>query len=126
MSWRKVPDEKGGGYEVRWRQGTRHRSRTFRSRDDAKAFDREQGEHVRRIELEAKTLARTIENEREKLEKMRAMIAGQGGDPRVLDDYTRLPTARGRRAVKAPHDGYLTSIDCSSSLLSWSLYNKTA
>jgi integrase len=41
MSWRKVPDEKGGGYEVRWRQGTRHRSRTFRSRDDARAFDRE-------------------------------------------------------------------------------------
>jgi integrase len=41
MSWRKVPDDKGGGYEVRWRQGTRHRSRTFRSREDAKAFDRE-------------------------------------------------------------------------------------
>lgn len=41
MSWRKVPDEKGGGFEVRWRQGTRHRSRTFRSREDAKAFDRE-------------------------------------------------------------------------------------
>jgi integrase len=41
MSWRKVPDEKGGGYEVRWRQGTRHRSRTFRFRDDARAFDRE-------------------------------------------------------------------------------------
>jgi integrase len=41
VSWRKVPDEKGGGYEVRWRQGTRHRSRTFRLRDDARAFDRE-------------------------------------------------------------------------------------
>lgn len=41
MSWRKVPDEKGGGYEVRWRQGTRHRSRTFRSREDARTFDRE-------------------------------------------------------------------------------------
>ena len=41
MSWRKVPDDKGGGYEVRWRQGTRHRSRTFRSREDAKLFDAE-------------------------------------------------------------------------------------
>jgi integrase len=41
MSCRKVPDEKGGGYEVRWRQGTRHRSRTFRSKEDARAFDRE-------------------------------------------------------------------------------------
>ena len=44
------------------------------------------------------------------LEKMRAMIAGQGGDPRVLDDYTRLPAARGRRAIKAPHDGYVKSM----------------
>jgi pyrimidine-nucleoside phosphorylase len=28
----------------------------------------------------------------------------------VLDDYTRLPAARARRAVKAPRDGYLTSM----------------
>jgi integrase len=41
VSWRKVPEDKGGGYEVRWRQGTRHRSRTFRTRDDAKTFDHE-------------------------------------------------------------------------------------
>ena len=44
------------------------------------------------------------------LEKMRAMIAGQGGDPRVLDDYTRLPTARGRRPIKAPKGGYVAAM----------------
>jgi pyrimidine-nucleoside phosphorylase len=44
------------------------------------------------------------------LEKMRAMIAWQGGDPRVLDDYTRLPGARGRRPVKAEQDGYVMTM----------------
>lgn len=42
-----------------------------RAEAGAKAFDREQAEHVRRIELEAKTLARTMENEKQKLEKVR-------------------------------------------------------
>jgi pyrimidine-nucleoside phosphorylase len=44
------------------------------------------------------------------LEKMRAMIAWQEGDPRVLDDYTRLPGARGRRPVKAEQDGYVMTM----------------
>jgi pyrimidine-nucleoside phosphorylase len=41
------------------------------------------------------------------LDKMRAMIAWQRGDTRVLDDYNRLPGARGRAAVKAVRDGYV-------------------
>jgi integrase len=41
MSVRKVPKAKGGGYEVRFRQGERHRSRTFRRRQDAVDFDLE-------------------------------------------------------------------------------------
>jgi hypothetical protein len=41
----------------------------------AKAFDFEQAEHVRRAEVEAKTLAKTIEHEREKLEKQGALAA---------------------------------------------------
>ena len=44
MSVHRVPKAKGGGWEVRWRQGTRHRSRTFHARDDAQAFD----DHLRR------------------------------------------------------------------------------
>lgn len=39
MSVHKVTKGKGGGWEVRWRQGTRHRSRTFRAKRDATMFD---------------------------------------------------------------------------------------
>src|SRR5688572_21203561 len=44
------------------------------------------------------------------LEKMRAMVAWQGGDPRVLDDYSRLPGARGRSPVQAQQDGYVMTM----------------
>ena len=36
------------------------------------------------------------------LEKFREIIAHQGGDPRVIDDYTRLPSAPDRHGVTAP------------------------
>jgi len=44
------------------------------------------------------------------LAKMRELIAWQQGDVRVLDDYSRLPGARGRSPVKAERDGYLTTM----------------
>jgi pyrimidine-nucleoside phosphorylase len=44
------------------------------------------------------------------LEKMRAMIAWQKGDTRVVDDYSRLPGARGRYAVKAEQSGYVMTM----------------
>jgi pyrimidine-nucleoside phosphorylase len=44
------------------------------------------------------------------LEKLRAMIAWQKGDARVVDDYSRLPDARGRQAVKAEQSGYVTTM----------------
>jgi pyrimidine-nucleoside phosphorylase len=40
-------------------------------------------------------------------EKFRALIEQQGGDPRVLDDYSRLPTAPGREVVRADRAGYV-------------------
>ena len=40
------------------------------------------------------------------LEKMRAMIAWQGGDTRVLDDYSRLPGARAR-ACRESRPGWI-------------------
>jgi pyrimidine-nucleoside phosphorylase len=46
----------------------------------------------------------------EALEKLRAMVIGQGGDARVLDDYALLPGAAQRRAVVAEHDGFLVSL----------------
>ncbi len=44
------------------------------------------------------------------LEKMRAVVAWQGGDPLVLDDYSRLPAARKREPLAADHDGYLSTL----------------
>ena len=41
------------------------------------------------------------------LEKLREVIANQGGDPKVVDDYGRLPAAPDRDVVKAPRDGVI-------------------
>jgi pyrimidine-nucleoside phosphorylase len=45
------------------------------------------------------------------LEKMREIITAQAGDPRVLDDYSLLPTARHQRQVSARRSGYVQAID---------------
>ena len=44
------------------------------------------------------------------LEKFRQIIANQGGDPRALDDYRRLPSAPDREPVRAPRSGYVAEI----------------
>jgi pyrimidine-nucleoside phosphorylase len=44
-------------------------------------------------------------------DKLRAMIARQGGDARVVDDPDRLPSARSIRTVKASRSGFLVAID---------------
>ena len=45
------------------------------------------------------------------LEKFRQIIECQGGDPRVIDDYTRLPAAAGRWIARAPRAGYVQMLD---------------
>jgi len=45
------------------------------------------------------------------LEIFRKIVAWQGGDPRVVDDYGLLPTASRRHAVAAPVAGYVADID---------------
>lgn len=45
------------------------------------------------------------------LERFRLWVAGQGGDPRVVDDLTVLPQAPYRLPVCAPHEGYLAAMD---------------
>src|SRR5689334_7282185 len=45
------------------------------------------------------------------LERFRRIIEGQGGDPRVVDDYTRLPAAPSRHVLTADRAGYLTRLD---------------
>jgi pyrimidine-nucleoside phosphorylase len=45
------------------------------------------------------------------LEKLRAIIAQQGGDARVVDEPDRLPAAQNRVVLRAERDGYVTDID---------------
>ena len=41
------------------------------------------------------------------LQKLREMVAAQGGDARAVDDFSLLPLAEGRAWVRAKADGYL-------------------
>jgi pyrimidine-nucleoside phosphorylase len=45
------------------------------------------------------------------VEKFRQMVAGQGGDPRIVDDYSLLPAAAASHVVAAPRPGYVAAID---------------
>jgi thymidine phosphorylase len=45
------------------------------------------------------------------VDKLRALIAAQSGDPLVVDDYSRLPGARHRRTVAAPRGGYVAHLN---------------
>ena len=44
------------------------------------------------------------------LEKFRAIVENQGGDPRVVDDYRRLPAASDRLDVPATTAGHVTAL----------------
>ena len=45
------------------------------------------------------------------LDKLRAMITGQGGDAGVVDDAGRLPSAKSVHPIKADRSGYVTALD---------------
>ena len=47
----------------------------------------------------------------EGLERFRQIIENQGGDPRVVDDYARLPSAPSRHMVTAPRAGVIAGLD---------------
>jgi pyrimidine-nucleoside phosphorylase len=44
------------------------------------------------------------------VEKLRQIIENQGGDPRVVDDYARMPAAPDRDALAAPRDGVVAAM----------------
>jgi pyrimidine-nucleoside phosphorylase len=44
------------------------------------------------------------------VEKLQQIIANQGGDPRVVEDYSRLPSAPDQHRVTVPRAGYLAEI----------------
>ncbi len=45
------------------------------------------------------------------LEKFRAVVARQGGDASIVDDYSRLPSTIASDDVLAPRDGFIVGID---------------
>ena len=47
------------------------------------------------------------------LDRFRRIIEQQGGDARVVDDYSRLSTAPGRHTIVAPRAGFLNKVDAS-------------
>jgi pyrimidine-nucleoside phosphorylase len=45
------------------------------------------------------------------LERLQAIIERQGGDPHVIDDYTRMPQAPEEHVLRAEIDGFVTALD---------------
>ncbi len=68
---------------------------------------------VARDEAEARSKLEAAIANGSALDKFREMCVAQGGDPRVIDDYTILPTAKTLLEVKAPADanGYVAEVD---------------
>lgn len=44
--------------------------------------------------------------------KLQQVVAAQGGDPRVLEDYSRFPQAKGVSVIRIPKDGFVSAIAC--------------
>src|SRR3954469_19870547 len=44
------------------------------------------------------------------IDKLREIVLNQGGDPKVVDDYSRLPAAPDRDTVKADRDGFVVAM----------------
>jgi pyrimidine-nucleoside phosphorylase len=62
-------------------------------------------------EPEAEAKIRSALTSGKGLEKLRQIIIQQGGNPKVVDDYSRLPAAPQRTTFKADRSGYLASMD---------------
>lgn len=60
---------------------------------------------------EGQTLVRKLLSSGIALEKFRHMIEAQGGNPKVVDDFSLLPHAKLKSEVLAPSKGYITAID---------------
>jgi pyrimidine-nucleoside phosphorylase len=63
----------------------------------------EEGEAIRRVRQALESGAG--------LEVLRRIIERQGGNPRIVDDYDRLPTATHRDSIRAERAGYLHKLD---------------
>ena len=69
------------------------------------------GDRVRTVD-EGKELSAKLIRSGEALNKFREMVKLQDGDPRAVDDPTRLPQAKHKVDVLSPRVGYVQSIEC--------------
>jgi pyrimidine-nucleoside phosphorylase len=60
---------------------------------------------------DARRLAQDAIDSGAALDRFRRIIEGQGGDPRVVDDVSRLPHVKDRHVVAATRSGYLARMD---------------
>jgi pyrimidine-nucleoside phosphorylase len=66
---------------------------------------------VAKTRTEAGTLCRKALDTGAALEKFRAIVERQGGDPHVIDDHARMPAAPSEHIVKAASAGFVTKLD---------------
>jgi pyrimidine-nucleoside phosphorylase len=69
------------------------------------------GERTKSVD-EGRVLAQKLVASGQALEKFRQGIALQGGDSRVVDDYSLLPQAKSRAEVKSSASGFLVATNC--------------
>ena len=60
---------------------------------------------------EAAAMCRRAIDSGEALERLRAIIERQGGNPRVIDDYGLMPQAPGEHVIRSPAGGFVTALD---------------
>jgi thymidine phosphorylase len=56
-------------------------------------------------------MAEAVLNDGSALGKFRAFVAGQGGDPRVIDDYGLFPQAEFSKDIRSEEEGYVSEIE---------------
>jgi thymidine phosphorylase len=66
---------------------------------------------VAKDRTEASALCRRALDSGQALERLRLIIERQGGDPRVIDDSSRLPQAPSEHVLRAPFKGFVTDLD---------------
>jgi len=66
---------------------------------------------VAKDRAEAAALCRRALDSGEALERLRAIIERQGGDPRVIDNYHLMPEAPEEHIIRADIDGFVTELD---------------
>jgi pyrimidine-nucleoside phosphorylase len=69
------------------------------------------GERTKTVD-DGRSLAVEMVQSGKALEKLRDCIRLQGGNPRVVDDTSILPLARGRLEVRSARSGFVTDINC--------------